>query len=94
MLRNCLAYVDGTPYLFDTDGTLMTAYFSKYDIVSLKNKSYAVDENGEVVIKKAVTINKKNYYFGAKGVMVRNTKITWKGKKYKCNANGVMKLIK
>lgn len=94
MLRNCLAYVDGTPYLFDTDGTLMTAYFSKYDIVSLKNKSYAVDEDGEVVIKKAVTINKKNYYFGAKGVMAKNTKVTWKGKKYKCNANGVMKLIK
>lgn len=94
MTRNCLYKVDGIPYLFDTDGTLITSYFSKYDLINLKNKLYAVDRDGEVVMKKAVKIDGKNYYFGSNGVMVKNAKITWKGKKYKCNASGVMKRIK
>lgn len=94
MTRNCLYKVDGIPYLFDTDGTLITSYFSKYDLINFKNKLYAVDRDGEVVMKKAVKIDGKNYYFGSNGVMVKNAKITWKGKKYKCNASGVMKRIK
>ena len=94
MTRNCLYRVDGIPYLFDTDGTLITSYFSKYDLINFKNKLYTVDRDGEVVMKKAVKIDGENYYFGSNGVMVKNAKITWKGKKYKCNASGVMKRIK
>lgn len=91
MARNCLYTVDGIPYLFDTDGTLITSYFSKYDMVSFKNKSYAVDRDGEVVMKKVIKIDGKNYYFGSNGALVKNQKIIWHGQKYKCNSKGVLK---
>lgn len=94
MARNGLYKVDGIPYLFDTDGTLMTSYFSKYDFVLFKNKTYAVDRDGQVVMNKAVKINKKNYYFGSSGTLVKNAKIRWQGKKYQCNSKGVIKKIK
>ncbi len=93
MVRNCLYTIDGYSYIFDTDGTLMVSYFSKYDFVSLKGKTYAIDNDGAVVKKQAVKIDGKQYYFNSNGHLVKNRKIVWKGKKYKCNAKGVMKKI-
>ncbi len=94
MVRNGLYTIDGYTYIFDTDGTLMVSEFSKYDFVSLKGKTYAVNSEGAIVKKQAVKINGKQYYFNSNGHLVKNQKIFWQGKKYKCNAKGVMKKIK
>ena len=46
MVYDCLYTIENTSYLFDTDGTLMTADGVKYDFVSWKKRLYAVDHNG------------------------------------------------
>ena len=38
MVYDCLYTIENTSYLFDTDGTLMTADGVKYDFVSWKKK--------------------------------------------------------
>lgn len=91
MVYDCLYTIENTSYLFDTDGTLMTADGVKYDFVSWKKRLYAVDHNGIIVKQNIVKIKGHKYYFDSNGVLVKNRKVVWKGHKYKCNSKGIVK---
>ena len=93
MVYDCLYTIENTSYLFDTDGTLMTADGVKYDFVSWKKRLYAVDHNGIIVKQNIVKIKGHKYYFDSNGVLVKNRKVVWKGHKYKCNSKGIVKKL-
>lgn len=76
MARNCIKEIDGYFYLFSKDGTLILPEEDvECQLVTFKNKTYAMYEDGSLSTDQMEKIDGAKYYFDAHGVMQKSTMV-------------------
>lgn len=76
MVRNHITEIDGDYYIFSKEGLLIRPdNEEEYQLVNFKNKTYAVYEDGSLLIDDTLSINGAKYYFDRYGAMKKSTMV-------------------